>query len=156
MQIIGVVFERSGFAAAAEQCAALGAVDAVRDFRVLTDADAEAAWTAVRDSASAGDVVVVSSLAVLGFGSRPLLSAVAALAEAGVDLVAVAEGVDTRVQSGFLAAATQLEAGVQAARRADAVAVIDRASHRGAQTPPKAEFIPVEFADLVPADRRLG
>lgn len=156
MQSIGVVFERSGFAAAAEQRPALGGVDDIRDFRVLTDADAEAAWTAVRDSASAGDVIVVSSLAVLGFGSRPLLSAVAALAEDGVDLVAVAEGVDTRTQSGFLAAATQLEAGAQAARRADAVAVIDRASHRAAQTPPKAEFIPVEFVDLVPADRRLG
>jgi hypothetical protein len=146
MQTIGFTLEREGLPAPAEQQAALGPVDELRAFRAITREDAESALRSALELLEPGDLLVVSGLEVLSMGERSLSAVLAALSERGLELMASAQEVDTRRDTAFLQGAAQIEAGVQAARLANARAVITRAAKRGAQTPPKAEFIPIEFA----------
>ena len=154
MTTYGFVLTKAGLPEAQEQKQGIdvAAGEAVEylEFEALTSADVADALAKVRETLGASDVLVVSSLGVLGLADRELLTVVHELGEAGVALVAAAEKIDTRDHSGFFDAVAQLEAGAEAARRAKAGAIVARALAREAVTPQKAEFIPVEYADLMP------
>ncbi|MDD7384531.1 MAG: hypothetical protein SPI12_02905 [Actinomycetaceae bacterium] len=154
MTTYALVMARDGLPSVDEQRSAVVAVSGtdaqIMEFSPLSQADVETGVQNVLNMMHEADVLAVSSLGILGLGDRPLLTVVDGLGTSGFGLIAASEGINVPAHDAFFSVVAKLEAGAEASRRAQAGAIIARAMGRDAVTPQKAEFVPAEYADMVP------
>ncbi|KAB1662685.1 hypothetical protein [Pseudoclavibacter sp. CFCC 13611] len=100
----------------------------------------------------ADDTAVVSELCVLGLNAVSLLDSLEAVSASHVRFVSLGDGIDTAEDPRFLAHAKTISNALEAGRLAQARTIIDRAKHRDAVTPPKAEFVDRDLWEATPAE----
>jgi hypothetical protein len=143
MTRLGLVIEHAGLASTDDQRVTLASagVDRVVALAPRTQEDWHYRIRDALDDLGDEDAVVVTALTSLGLGAAALLDGIAAVREQDVRLVSLAEGLDTDAAPDFLPGVALLTRAIEAGRLAEATAIIARARHRDAVTPPKAELV---------------